>query len=84
MSYCKGVVTRVVQHGGCLEVMVSGKSPGAFPIDNGCAWAILDAEGPGWVGRPVEYRDGFMRFLDTAPATPAPQSAPTPCPQPIS
>ena len=67
MSYCKGVITRVVQHGGCLEVTVSGESPGSFPIDNCCAWAILDTEGTDWVGRPVEYADGFMRFLDEVP-----------------
>lgn len=77
MSYLKGVITRVTQHGGCLEVAVSGESPGAFPIDNGCVWALLGANGMDWVGRPVEYVDGCMRFLDEVPddsTSPGPQA----------
>ena len=84
MRYCKGRVTAVYQHSGCREVVVEGEYPGAFPIDNCCIWSIVDAEGADWIGRQVEYEDGMMRFLDTAPASPTPQPATIPCPQFLS
>ena len=66
MSYCKGIVREVIQAGGCLEVVVAGEKPGTFIVDNCCVWAIVDSEGPHWIGRAVEY-DGCMRFLDRSP-----------------
>ena len=84
MSYCKGRVAAVYQHGGCCEVVVEGEFPGTFPIDNLCIWSIVDAEGADWIGREVEYEDGMMRFLDATPATPARQPTPMPCPQILS
>ena len=84
MRYCKGRVIAIYQHSGCREVVVEGEHPGAFPIDNCCVWSIVDAEGPDWIGRQVEYEDGMMRFLDTAPASPTPQPATIPCPQFLS
>lgn len=63
MPYCKGQIICIQQHSGCVEVTVSGETPGSFPIDN-CYFAILhDFETP-LIGRQVEYRDGHMRFLD--------------------
>ena len=81
MHYCKGTVTAVHRCSGCWEVVVEGERPGAFPIDNCCIWSIAEAEGTDWIGREVEYADGMMRFLDTAPATLTHQPAPVPCPQ---
>lgn len=78
MRYCKGRVTAVYHHSGCWEVVVEGKRPGTFTIDNLCIWSIVDAEGADWIGREVEYKDGDMRFLDTTPETLVTQ--PTPCP----
>lgn len=68
MHYCKGVVTAVRQCGGCVEVTVTGKVPGRFIIDNSCFRMIRDCEGTDWIGRPVEYQDANMRFLDAAEA----------------
>lgn len=82
MRYCKGRVTAVYHHSGCWEVVVEGAHPGAFPIDNCCVWPIVEAEGAEWIGREVEYADGMMRFLDTAPETPAAPPTCPPCPQP--
>jgi len=65
MTTCKGIVTDVRQHGGCVEVIVPGPRPGAFTIDNCLMWGIVDAEGRDWIDRAVEYADGAMRFLDT-------------------
>lgn len=64
MQRCQGIVQRVVQYGGCLEITVTGEKPGVFAIDNCCVWSIVDAEGSNWIGRHVEYDDGFMRFTD--------------------
>ena len=68
MNYCKGVVAAVRQCGGCVEIEVVGEAPGTFPIDNSCFRMIRDCEGVDWIGRPVEYQDAHMRFLDTAEA----------------
>lgn len=84
MSYCKGRVTAVYHHSGCWEVVVEGESPGTFSIDNLCIWSIVDAEGADWVGREVEYEDGYLLFLDTSPAAPAAQSTPAQCPPALS
>jgi hypothetical protein len=65
MRRLKGVVDKVVQCGGCLEVTVVGERPGTFVIDNCCVWSIVDMEGPDWIGRRVEYADGCMRFLNS-------------------
>jgi hypothetical protein len=64
MNQIKGMVTRVTQCSGCLQVTVVGEEPGTFIIDNCCVWSIVDAEGANWIGRWVEYVDGYMRFLD--------------------
>ena len=64
MKYCKGTVTALCQHGGCVEVLVEGEAPGAFAIDNLCFGMIAANEGTDWIGRPVEYEDAHMRFLD--------------------
>ena len=63
--YCKGTIIAVRQCGGCVEVIVDGERPGAFPIDNSCFRMIAGCEGINWIGRPVEYRDAHMRFLDS-------------------
>jgi hypothetical protein len=65
MRYCKGVVVALRQCGGCVEVTVTGVHPGTFIIDNSCFRMIVQCEGNHWIGRPVEYKDGHMRFLDT-------------------
>lgn len=65
MMYCKGIVVSLRQCGGCIEVIVDGEHPGAFPIDNSCFRMITANEGIDWVGRPVEYQDAHMRFLDS-------------------
>jgi len=64
MRRCKGIVQRVIQCSGCLEVRVAGEKPGTFIIDNCCVWSIVDAEGQNWIGRRVEYVDGYVRFLN--------------------
>ena len=64
MTYCKGAIVGIRQCGGCVEVIVDGERPGSFAIDNCCVPAIVDAEGPDWLGRQVEYEDGGVRFLD--------------------
>ena len=65
MDYCKGTVVAVRQCGGCIEVVVDGECPGAFPIDNSCFRMISECEGAKWIGRPIEYEDAHMRFLDS-------------------
>ena len=65
MEYFKGIVVAIRQCGGCVEVVVEGESPGAFPIDNSCFRMISECEGNKWIGRPVEYEDANMRFLDS-------------------
>ena len=64
MTYCKGTVVAIRQCGGCVEIIVEGECPGAFPIDNSCFRMISQCEGQKWIGRPVEYEDAHMRFLD--------------------
>ena len=64
MRYCKGAIVDLRQCGGCVEVIVAGESPGAFPIDNSCFRMIAGCDGTDWIGRPVEYEDAHMRFLD--------------------
>ena len=63
MHHLKGNICKVVPCSGCLEVTVAGVKPGIFVIDNCCAWAIVETEGLDWIGRPVEYQDGYLRFL---------------------
>ncbi|MCO6438508.1 MAG: hypothetical protein J5J06_15565 [Phycisphaerae bacterium] len=67
MRRCKGVVVAMNQCGGCVEIVVAGAEPGAFPIDNSCFRMIANCEGSDWIGRPVEYVDAHMRFLDSHP-----------------
>ena len=62
--YCKGTVVALRQCGGCVEVIVDGEYSGAFVIDNCCFGMIAANEGTDWIGRPVEYEDAHMRFLD--------------------
>jgi hypothetical protein len=47
---------------------VNGSHPGTFIIDNSCFRMIVQCEGNHWIGRPVEYQDSHMRFLDTPEA----------------
>ena len=78
--YLKGTIVRVRQCAGCVEVHVAGESPGAFVIDNCLAPPFLDPDGPGLMGREVEYEAGMMRYLDAeehdvlepAPSIPSP------------
>lgn len=63
--HCKGKVVAIHQCSGCLEVVVDGKQPGAFSIDNCLVPGIIDMEGAHWIGRKVEYLDGYLRFLPT-------------------
>lgn len=65
MRRCIGIVVGMRQCGGCVEIMVDGAEPGAFPIDNSCFRMIASGEGTDWIGRPVEYEDACMRFLDS-------------------
>ena len=65
MRYCKGSIVGLRQCGGCVEVIVAGESPGAFPIDNSCFRMIAGCDGTDWIGRAVEYEDAHMRFLDS-------------------
>ena len=67
MKHYKGTVTAMRQHGGCVEVLVEGEAPGAFIIDNLCFGMIAADEGVDWIGRPVEYEDAHMRFLERKP-----------------
>ena len=62
--FCKGTIVQVQPCAGCVEVTLAGESPGAFVIDNCLIPGIIDMEGREWIGRPVEYIDGLMRFLD--------------------
>lgn len=64
MNYRKGSIVSIRQHGGCVEVTVTGETPGSFVIDNLCMWSIVECEGTNWVGLEVEYEDGLLRFLD--------------------
>jgi hypothetical protein len=73
--YCKGTIVRVRQCAGYLEVHVAGEASGSFVIDNCYVAALLDPDGPGLVGRKVEYETGMMRFLDEED-TQAPEPAP--------
>lgn len=63
MTHCKGTVTALHQHSGCVEVTVTGECPGTFPIDNCCLGMIFANEG-NLIGRTIEYRNGHIRFLD--------------------
>ena len=65
MRRCTGIIIGMRQCGGCVEIVVDGAEPGAFPIDNSCFRIIASCEGTDWIGRPVEYEDAFMRFLDS-------------------
>lgn len=65
MTHCKGTVTALRQHAGCIEVEVAGERPGSFVIDNCCFGMIAANEGTAWIGRLVEYMDAHMRFLDS-------------------
>ena len=74
MKYVRGTVAALRQHGGCVEVEVTGDKPGAFIIDNCCFGIIAANEGTNWIGRPVEYEDAHMRFLDLPETTEEPAS----------
>ena len=37
---------------------------GCFIIDNACFGMIAANKGTDWIGRPVEYEEAHMRFLD--------------------
>jgi hypothetical protein len=63
--YCKGTVVALRQCGGCVEVTVRGESRGVFIIDNASFGMIAANEGTDWIGRPIEYEDAHMRFLDS-------------------
>lgn len=63
--YCKGTVVALRQCGGCVEVTVRGESRGVFIIDNACFGMIAANEGTDWIGRPIEYEDAHMLFLDS-------------------
>ena len=65
MMVCKGTIVGLRQCAGCVEVVVDGECPGTFPIDNSCFGMIAANEGTDWIGRPVEYEDAHMRFLDS-------------------
>jgi len=67
MRRCAGVIVGMRQCGGCVEIVVDGAEPGAFPLDNGCFRMIASCEGTDWIGRLVEYEDAHMRFLDSSP-----------------
>jgi hypothetical protein len=64
MQYCIGTIVALRQCGGCVEVTVAGETPGTFIIDNACFGMIAANEGTDWIGRPVEYEEAHMRFLD--------------------
>jgi hypothetical protein len=66
MMYCKGTIVGLRQCGGCVEVIVDGERPGVFIIDNCCFGMIVANEGTDWIGRPVEYEDTHIRFLNGA------------------
>ncbi len=68
MRHFRGTVVALRQHGGCVEVEVTGEKPGAFIIDNCCFGMIAANEGTNWIGRPVEYEDAHMRFIDSTEA----------------
>ncbi len=65
MNHRKGTIVAVEQGGGCVGVTVVGERPGTFLIDNCCYRMIVNCEGSRWIGRPVEYKDAYMRFLDS-------------------
>ena len=79
---CKGTIVRLNQCSGCLEVLVEGESSGAFTIDNCLVPPLLDPDGPGLVGREVEYEAGMMRFLDEEAVDYRESGATSPCPHP--
>lgn len=64
MTHVRGRITSVRSCGGCIEVTVTGARPGHFAIDNCIAAAWIGPEGPLAPGRLVEYRSGYVRFLD--------------------
>ena len=81
--YLKGTIVRIRQCAGCLEVFVDGERSGAFVIDNCMVPPLFDPDGPGLVGRKIEYEAGMMRFLEEEDAQ-VPKPAPTiPFPHPI-
>ncbi len=84
MSYRKGRVTAVHHHSGCWEVVVEGERPGSFHIDNIFIWSMVDAYGADWIGREVEYKDGWMQFLDAVSDGPTLHPAPISRPFPLS
>jgi len=62
--YCKGTIVYVSQCAGGLGVVVEGESPGTFIIDNCMIPSLLDPDGPGLIGRHIEFVAGLMRLLD--------------------
>ena len=67
--YYQGTIVNVTQCSGCLEITVTGETPGTFPVDNSCFRMIADCEGIDWMGRRIEYQNGEMRFLDAPDAS---------------
>jgi hypothetical protein len=79
MNHLKGIVAAIKRCGSHYAVSVMGPAPGTFILDNCCLAGIIAVEGPDWIGRPVEYEDGFLRFLDHEDdATPARRTSPKP------
>jgi hypothetical protein len=64
MSYSEGIVAAMESNGSHCVVSVMGSAPGTFVLDNCRLAGIIAFEGPDWIGRRIEYEDGFLRFLD--------------------
>lgn len=83
MNHLKGIVAAMERYGSHYVVSVVGPAPGTFMLDNCCLAGIIDMEGPDWIGRPIEYEDGFLRFLDREEQdSPAPITSPNPARSP--
>jgi hypothetical protein len=79
MNHLKGIVAAMERYGSHYVVSVVGPAPGTFMLDNCCLSGIINMEGPNWIGRPIEYEDGFLRFLDHEDEdTPARPTSPKP------
>jgi hypothetical protein len=66
MEHYKGIVVAMERLGSHTQVKVAGEQPGAFILANCVLAGLLDMLGSEWVGRPIEYEDGYLRFLDEA------------------
>lgn len=67
--HLKGRITSIERTSGGISVTVDGRASDCFHIDNCCLPGILEAEGPNWIGRLVEFEDGYLRFLPPARRT---------------